>query len=65
MTIDTRPVRARTTIVRKPRGGEAPAEGDGLRVLPGTGGLIATGVGKPYKKRPVVRNVSISVRRVE
>ena len=32
---------------------------------PGMGGLIATGVGKSYKKRPVVRNVSISVRRGE
>jgi lipopolysaccharide export system ATP-binding protein len=28
-------------------------------------GLVATGVGKVYKKRPVVRNVSISVRRGE
>ncbi len=32
---------------------------------PGMGGLIATGVGKSYKKRPVVRNVSISVQRGE
>jgi len=37
----------------------------GLRVLPGSGGLVATGVGKVYKKRPVVRNVTISVRRGE
>jgi lipopolysaccharide export system ATP-binding protein len=46
-----------------------------LRVLPGgakwalsgdpSSGLVATGVGKVYKKRPVVRNVSISVRRGE
>ena len=36
-----------------------------LRVLPGSGGLVATGVGKVYKKRPVVRNVSVSVRRGE
>ncbi|MBV9785980.1 MAG: ATP-binding cassette domain-containing protein, partial [Acidisphaera sp.] len=28
-------------------------------------GLLASGVGKTYKKRPVVRNVSISVRRGE
>ena len=28
-------------------------------------GLVATGVGKSYKKRPVVRNVSISVQRGE
>jgi lipopolysaccharide export system ATP-binding protein len=28
-------------------------------------GLVATGVGKTYKKRPVVRNVSLSVRRGE
>ena len=28
-------------------------------------GLVATGVGKTYKKRPVVRNVSIQVRRGE
>ena len=36
-----------------------------LRVLEGKGGLVATGVGKTYKKRPVVRNVTISVRRGE
>ncbi len=30
-----------------------------------SGGLVATGVGKTYKKRPVVRNVSISVKRGE
>ena len=32
-----------------------------LRVLPGGAGLAATGVGKTYKKRPVVRNVSIAL----
>ena len=31
----------------------------------GPGGLVATNVGKTYHKRPVVRNVSISVRRGE
>ena len=36
-----------------------------LRVIDGGGGLMANGVGKTYKKRPVVRNVSISVRRGE
>ena len=36
-----------------------------LRVVEGRGGLVARGVGKTYKKRPVVRNVSISVRRGE
>ena len=45
-----------------------------LQVLPGGAdtavhdgevGLVATGIGKVYKKRPVVRNVSISVRRGE
>jgi lipopolysaccharide export system ATP-binding protein len=36
-----------------------------LRVLTGNPGLIASGVGKTYKRRPVVRNVSISVRRGE
>jgi lipopolysaccharide export system ATP-binding protein len=39
-----------------------PAE---LRVIPGRGGLFARGVGKTYKKRPVVRNVSIQLRRGE
>jgi lipopolysaccharide export system ATP-binding protein len=33
--------------------------------LPGAGGLVASGVGKTYKKRPVVRNVSVQVRRGE
>ena len=37
----------------------------GLRVPPGGLGLVASGVGKVYKKRPVVRNVTISVRRGE
>jgi lipopolysaccharide export system ATP-binding protein len=36
-----------------------------LRVLPGQGGLSARAVGKIYKKRPVVRNVTVSVRRGE
>ena len=36
-----------------------------LRVLPGGAGLAARGVGKTYKKRPVVRNVSIHLRRGE
>ncbi len=36
-----------------------------LRVLQGGAGLVARGVGKTYRKRPVVRNVSINVRRGE
>ena len=36
-----------------------------LRVIDGGAGLTANGVGKAYKKRPVVRNVSINVRRGE
>ena len=36
-----------------------------FRVIGGDGGLLATGVGKSFKKRPVVRNVSLSVRRGE
>ncbi len=36
-----------------------------LRVIDGGGGLVAHGVGKTYKKRPVVRNVSVNVRRGE
>jgi len=36
-----------------------------LRVLPGGAGLIAQAVGKTYNKRPVVRNVSVQVRRGE
>src|SRR5579875_2011080 len=38
---------------------------DTLRVVEGGGGLVAQGVGKTYRRRPVVRNVSISVRRGE
>jgi lipopolysaccharide export system ATP-binding protein len=38
---------------------------NGLRVIEGQGGLVATGLGKQFKKRPVVRNVSISVKRGE
>jgi lipopolysaccharide export system ATP-binding protein len=36
-----------------------------MKVVPGTGGLYATGLGKRYKKRPVVRNVSLSLQRGE
>ncbi|MXP64911.1 LPS export ABC transporter ATP-binding protein [Roseomonas sp. M0104] len=36
-----------------------------LKVIPGEGGLIAQGLGKRYKKRPVVRNVSLRVQRGE
>ena len=34
-------------------------------MVPGTAGLMAHGVGKTYKRRPVVRNVSIHVHRGE
>ncbi len=36
-----------------------------LKVVPSGGGLVARGVGKTYKRRPVVRNVSITLRRGE
>jgi lipopolysaccharide export system ATP-binding protein len=36
-----------------------------LRLIQSLGGLVATGLGKAFKKRPVVRNVSLSVRRGE
>jgi lipopolysaccharide export system ATP-binding protein len=36
-----------------------------LRAVSGEGGLSATGLGKRYRKRPVVRNVSLSLRRGE
>jgi lipopolysaccharide export system ATP-binding protein len=36
-----------------------------LRLLPGSGGLIATAVGKTYRRRPVVRNVTIALQRGE
>ena len=35
------------------------------KIIPGVGGLYATGLGKRYKKRPVVRNVSLSLQRGE
>ena len=37
----------------------------GLRMVHGTAGLMAHGVGKTYNRRPVVRNVSIKVHRGE
>jgi lipopolysaccharide export system ATP-binding protein len=45
----------------------APARppGPGLQVVPGSGGLVATNLGKRFSKRPVVRNVSLSVQRGE
>ncbi|PHK95119.1 LPS export ABC transporter ATP-binding protein [Pseudoroseomonas rhizosphaerae] len=36
-----------------------------LKVVPGEGRLVATNLGKRYKKRPVVRGVSLSVKRGE
>jgi lipopolysaccharide export system ATP-binding protein len=46
--------------------GAVQAEGRGeLRVVSSGSGLIAKGVGKTYKKRAVVRDVSISLRRGE
>jgi lipopolysaccharide export system ATP-binding protein len=39
--------------------------GSDLRIIPGGAGLAARGVGKTYKKRPVVRNVTIELRRGE
>ena len=38
---------------------------DGLRVVEGGGGLYAWGVGKTYKRRAVVHDVSVHVRRGE
>ena len=38
---------------------------ESLRMVQGSAGLVAHGVGKTYKKRPVVRNVTINVRRGE
>jgi lipopolysaccharide export system ATP-binding protein len=37
----------------------------GFVVLPGSGGLTARAVGKTYKGRPVVRNVTVALRRGE
>ncbi len=49
-------------------GPDRPPQGQGdesrLRLVT-RGGLLATGVGKTYRKRPVVRNVSVSVQRGE
>jgi lipopolysaccharide export system ATP-binding protein len=36
-----------------------------VRLATQNGGLVATGLGKRYKKRPVVRNVSLTLRRGE
>jgi lipopolysaccharide export system ATP-binding protein len=36
-----------------------------LRVVEGGAGLVASGLGKTYRKRPVVRNVSLSLKRGE
>jgi lipopolysaccharide export system ATP-binding protein len=36
-----------------------------LSIVENHGGLVATGLGKQFKKRPVVRNVSLSVKRGE
>ncbi|MCU0986132.1 MAG: LPS export ABC transporter ATP-binding protein [Acetobacteraceae bacterium] len=50
---------------QKTDGGKADAARPALEVIAGKGGLVATGLGKRYRKRPVVRNVSLSVQRGE
>jgi lipopolysaccharide export system ATP-binding protein len=47
-----------------PIGGAVPGAPN-LKVIPGEGGLVAVGLGKRFKKRPVVRGVSLSVKRGE
>jgi lipopolysaccharide export system ATP-binding protein len=49
----------------RPRRPTAPTGRAALRALPGEGGLVVTGIGKRYRKRPVVRNVSLTLRRGE
>ncbi len=44
---------------------EAPPETDRPRVFVGSQGLVVTRVGKSFKQRPVVRAVSLNVRRGE
>ena len=41
------------------------AESDGLRVVDGGKGLVVSRIGKSFNKRPVVRSVSLSLRRGE
>lgn len=45
--------------------GAVPLSPPGLKLVPGEGGLVAVGLGKRFKKRPVVRGVSLSVKRGE
>jgi lipopolysaccharide export system ATP-binding protein len=49
----------------KPEGAKPELARPALEVIAGKGGLVATGLGKRYRKRPVVRNVSLSVQRGE
>jgi lipopolysaccharide export system ATP-binding protein len=55
------------TIAKGPDSQEIKRDGEKLvpRVVEGTGGLIVTKVGKSFKKRPVVRAVSLNLRRGE
>jgi lipopolysaccharide export system ATP-binding protein len=55
------------TTVNGPDTQEIKRDGEKLipRVVEGTGGLIVTKVGKSFKKRPVVRAVSLTLRRGE
>jgi lipopolysaccharide export system ATP-binding protein len=43
----------------------APSEREGLRLVADNPGLVARNLGKQFKKRPVLRDVSIAVRRGE
>ncbi|MEO1309557.1 MAG: ATP-binding cassette domain-containing protein, partial [Pseudomonadota bacterium] len=53
------------TEVRDIASKPAPNGADRPKVVEGAGGLFARQIGKSYNKRPVVRNVSLSVRRGE
>src|ERR1700675_499870 len=56
------PFRERDALGRETMGHEPRVP---LKMLRGGGGLIARGVGKTYRRRPVVRNVSVSLNRGE
>jgi lipopolysaccharide export system ATP-binding protein len=55
------------TIANGPDSQEIKRDGEKLvpRVVEGSGGLVVTKIGKSFKKRPVVRGVSLTLRRGE
>ena len=65
MARDEDVVTDRQALKAAPRRAQAPQKGAREKAGPARAGLVVEGLRKSYKRRPVVRDVSLSVRRGE